>query len=104
MTINRDHYGCVFDIEAWGPQEGQRGEAINRQPSGNSALWFKLRSVRGDPVVSVGGEKAGMSISGDMASASFVSPRFVDTAGEHYISFQCEDEAPVPLGKLLIHR
>ncbi|WP_161809614.1 LTA synthase family protein [Stenotrophomonas terrae] len=102
MTINRDHYGCVFDVEAWGPQTGGKGKAMNQQASGNSALWFKVRRVRGDPVLFVDDERAEIVVANGSASASFTSPQFIHTEGEHRISYQCEDEERVSFGKLKI--
>jgi hypothetical protein len=102
MTINRDHYGCVFDVEAWGPQVGSKGQPMNKQPSGNSALWFKVRRVRGDPVLFVDDERADIVVASGSASASYAAPQFIHAEGEHRVSYQCEDEAPVAFGKLTI--
>jgi hypothetical protein len=47
-------------------------------------------------------ERADIVVASGSASASYAAPQFIHAEGEHRVSYQCEDEAPVAFGKLTI--
>lgn len=43
----------AITIKDWGPRETKRGEAVNRQPDGSSAIWIGASGVTADPATKV---------------------------------------------------
>lgn len=72
-------------IKDWGPRETKRGEAVNRQPDGASAIWIGATGVAADPATKVrfGDQHASPATVAPDLVTSAVPKAVIDTAGDY---------------------
>jgi hypothetical protein len=72
-------------IKDWGPRETKRGEAVNRQPDGESAIWIGATGVAADPATKVRfGDRhaAPATVAPDLVTSA-VPKEVIDTVGDY---------------------
>ncbi len=72
-------------VKDWGPRETKRGEAVNRQPDGASAIWIGATGVMADPATKVrfGDQHASpATVAPDLVTTA-VPKAVIDTAGDY---------------------
>lgn len=72
-------------IKDWGPRETKRGETVNRQPDGASAIWIGATGVMADPATKVrfGDQHASpATVAPDLVTTA-VPKAVIDTAGDY---------------------
>ena len=74
-------------LQDWGPKETRAGEAFNRQPTNNSAIWIKVSGVKRHPDTKVtwsGSTLAGVAVGADAVTAE-VPPELFQREGQYEI-------------------
>lgn len=74
-------------VKDWGPRETKRGEAVNRQPDGVSAIWIGAAGVMADPATKVrfGDQHASPgTVAPDLVTTA-VPKAVIDTAGDYLV-------------------
>jgi hypothetical protein len=72
-------------VKGWGPTGTRRGEAVNRQPDGASAIWIGVAGVAADPATKVrfGDQHVSpATVSPELVTAA-VPKAVIDTAGDY---------------------
>jgi hypothetical protein len=75
----------TLTVKDWGPRETKRGQAVNKQPDGASAIWIGVSGVSADPATKV---KFGdtysspATVTPDLVTAA-VPKGVIDTAGDY---------------------
>jgi hypothetical protein len=72
-------------VKGWGPTETRRGEAVNKQPDGASAIWIRVAGVAADPATKVrfGDQHVSpATVSPELVTAAVPKP-VIDTAGDY---------------------
>lgn len=75
----------ALTVSGWGPTETRRGEAVNKQPDGASAIWIGVAGVVADPATKVwfGDQHASpATVSPEVVTAA-VPKAVIDTAGDY---------------------
>jgi hypothetical protein len=102
MQQTGGHADCIIDAEDWTPKRVVQRQPFNRLPDGSSALWITLREGRGTPSLSIGRDRAELTIGGTHASAAFADPRFVRTPGRYPVRWDCPDGSSGKLGDIVV--
>lgn len=74
-------------VKGWGPTETRRGEAVNKQPDGASAIWIGVAGVAADPATKVRfGDRhdSPATVSAELVTAA-VPKAVIDTAGDYAV-------------------
>lgn len=74
-------------VKGWGPTETRRGEAVNRQPDGVSAIWIGVAGVAADAATKVRfGDQylSPATVSPELVTAA-VPKAVVNTAGDYLV-------------------
>lgn len=94
---------CKLPVEDWGPKKLIEGQPFFVQPDGSNAVWIKLAGgVQGEPVLSVGDDRANLLLAGNMASASFKNPRFLAKPGHYPVTWGCGNSTDRKLGTFVV--
>lgn len=75
----------ALTVKGWGPTETRRGEGVNKQPDGASAIWIGVAGVSADPATKVrfGDQHVSpATVSPDLVTAA-VPKGVIDTAGDY---------------------
>jgi len=75
----------TVSVKDWGPRETKRGEAVNRQPDGASAIWIGATGVTADPATKVrfGEQHASPATVAPDLVTSAVPKAVIDAAGDY---------------------
>lgn len=74
-------------VKDWGPREAKRGQTVNRQPDGSSAIWIAVTGIAVDPATKVifGGKHASPAAVAPDGVTAVVPKAVIDTAGDHEV-------------------
>lgn len=74
-----------LSVVKWGPNETRRGVAVNRQATGESAVWISLKgTATAGATVSFGSEASPAVIAPDLVTA-VIPQKVIDTPGEYQV-------------------
>lgn len=78
---------AALAVKSWGPEETKRGQAVNVQPDGSSAIWIAVSGVAADPATKVrfgNQDGAAASVTHDLVTAA-VPKSVIDNAGDYTV-------------------
>lgn len=100
MEVEQRHQACAFEVEQWGPQEGTVSKGLNVQADGSSAIWIRMKSIRGEPEVKIDGMPGIPTRADGLITAAFPSDRLASRAGKLPVTLTCPDQIPVLIGNI----
>lgn len=100
MEVERRHPACAFEVDQWGPQEGTVSTGFNVQADGSSAIWIRLKSIRGEPEIQIAGIPGVPSRAESVITAAFPSGRLSSRAGKLPVTLSCPGQPPIVIGNL----
>jgi len=103
MQLEQTWDACTFDVDQWGPQQGLVGRGFNVQSDGSSAVWVSTRSLRGEPVIRLGGVEGSSVYSGKVITTQFNQAQLHATARALPLTAQCEGKPEVLIGQIVIN-
>lgn len=86
--------------QAWGPIETKRGQAVNKQPDGVSAIWIRVSGVAADPATKVkfGDRHASpATVTSELVTAA-IPQVVIDTAGDYPVVIEEPSGRRTPVG------